>query len=224
MHHADRCRAVISLTVPHFARGIGLRRFCRWWIERSIQSSNSPAGNGTTCSSTRSILRVRFGSSRRMPGSWKIAVQSHLRRRRRPARPSRIHSRARRLAARSRGPDTAGASDAAVRSGRADHGGGDRTKWHERCLFVVPQRRRESCLHNRGTEPWPPDDAGAVPARRLDVVCDSALGALAEPMREDVVDLTEVRIAGGHMLMSEKPGTVNAGIATWLDARFSIAT
>ena len=40
--------------------------------------------------------------------------------------------------------------------------------------------------------------------------------ALIEPMREDCEDLTEVRIAGGHMLMLERPAEVNRAISNWL--------
>ncbi len=52
-----------------------------------------------------------------------------------------------------------------------------------------------------------------------DVVCDTVHSRLADPMREDCADLTETTIAGGHMLMLEKPDEVNAAIGKWLDAK-----
>ena len=52
-----------------------------------------------------------------------------------------------------------------------------------------------------------------------DTVCDTVHSRLAEPMREDCSDLTEVTIAGGHMLMLERPTEVNAAISGWLSAK-----
>jgi len=49
-----------------------------------------------------------------------------------------------------------------------------------------------------------------------DTVCDTAYGHLAEPMREDCSNLTEMNIAAGHMLMLERPYEVNRRIADWL--------
>ena len=49
-----------------------------------------------------------------------------------------------------------------------------------------------------------------------DTVCETARGRLADPMREDCADLTEVTIEAGHMLMVEQPDAVNAAIETWL--------
>jgi pimeloyl-ACP methyl ester carboxylesterase len=52
-----------------------------------------------------------------------------------------------------------------------------------------------------------------------DAVCDTSQGRLAEPMREDCSDLTEARIAAGHVLMLEEPGEVNRAIADWIVSR-----
>ena len=49
-----------------------------------------------------------------------------------------------------------------------------------------------------------------------DTICDTIHSRLAEPMREDCADLTEVSIAGGHMLMLEQADAVNEAIADWL--------
>ena len=50
-----------------------------------------------------------------------------------------------------------------------------------------------------------------------DSICDTVHSRLADPMREDCSDLTEVTVAGGHMLMLERPIEVNAAIMGWLD-------
>lgn len=48
-----------------------------------------------------------------------------------------------------------------------------------------------------------------------DTVCDTVDSRLAEPMREDCADLTEVRLDAGHALMLERPAEVNAAIEQW---------
>ena len=57
-----------------------------------------------------------------------------------------------------------------------------------------------------------------------DVVCDTVRSRLAEPMREDCADLTEITIDGGHMLMLERPEAVNRAIAAWCAGRLDAAT
>ncbi|GGO95463.1 alpha/beta fold hydrolase [Stakelama pacifica] len=49
-----------------------------------------------------------------------------------------------------------------------------------------------------------------------DDVCETVRSRLAEPMREDCSDLTEVVIDAGHQLALEDPGAVNQAIAYWL--------
>ncbi len=52
-----------------------------------------------------------------------------------------------------------------------------------------------------------------------DVVCATLSGRFADPMRADCSDLNEATIAGGHELMLECPGEVNAAIAGWIASR-----
>ena len=42
---------------------------------------------------------------------------------------------------------------------------------------------------------------------------------LAEPMRRDCADLTEVVVNSGHWMAQEQPVAVNAAIARWLATR-----
>lgn len=49
-----------------------------------------------------------------------------------------------------------------------------------------------------------------------DTVCDTTGSRLAEPMREDCEKLSEVMIAGGHEIMLEQPEQVNGAISGWL--------
>ena len=43
---------------------------------------------------------------------------------------------------------------------------------------------------------------------------------LAEPMRQDVKNLTEMTVASGHWMAQEKPAVVNAALAKWLAVQF----
>jgi pimeloyl-ACP methyl ester carboxylesterase len=49
-----------------------------------------------------------------------------------------------------------------------------------------------------------------------DYTCETVASRLAEPMRQDCRNLTEVIIRSGHWMAQEKPLEVNAAIARWL--------
>ena len=53
-----------------------------------------------------------------------------------------------------------------------------------------------------------------------DHTCETIDSRLAEPMRQDCRDLTEVIVPSGHWMAQEKPVAVNAALARWLAARF----
>ncbi len=52
-----------------------------------------------------------------------------------------------------------------------------------------------------------------------DQVCETVASRLAEPMRRDCADLTEVTVASGHWVAQEKHTAVNAALARWLATR-----
>jgi pimeloyl-ACP methyl ester carboxylesterase len=64
----------------------------------------------------------------------------------------------------------------------------------------------------------------AMPALFLhadyDYVCETVESRLAEPMRRDCRNLTEVTVRSGHWMAQEKPVSVNAAIARWLAVQF----
>ena len=53
-----------------------------------------------------------------------------------------------------------------------------------------------------------------------DYTCETMTSRLAEPMRADCEDLTEVVVPSGHWMAQEQPVGVNAGLARWLAAKF----
>ncbi len=52
-----------------------------------------------------------------------------------------------------------------------------------------------------------------------DTTCETMTSRLAEPMRRDCSDLTEVVVKSGHWMAQEKPVDVNAALAKWLAAK-----
>jgi len=49
-----------------------------------------------------------------------------------------------------------------------------------------------------------------------DVVCETTVSALADPMRRACANLTEVVVPSGHWMAQEQPVAVNAAIVRWL--------
>ena len=54
---------------------------------------------------------------------------------------------------------------------------------------------------------------------RYDYTCETVASRLADPMRRDCADLTEVVVDSGHWMAQEKPAAVNAALARWLVAK-----
>jgi pimeloyl-ACP methyl ester carboxylesterase len=52
-----------------------------------------------------------------------------------------------------------------------------------------------------------------------DTTCETMNSKLAQPMREDCADLTEVVVNSGHWMAQEQPVAVNAALAKWLAAK-----
>jgi pimeloyl-ACP methyl ester carboxylesterase len=52
-----------------------------------------------------------------------------------------------------------------------------------------------------------------------DTTCETIRSRLAEPMRRDCSDLTEVVVRSGHWMAQEQPVAVNAALAKWLAAK-----
>jgi pimeloyl-ACP methyl ester carboxylesterase len=56
-----------------------------------------------------------------------------------------------------------------------------------------------------------------------DYTCQTVTSRLAEPMRQDCANLTEVVVRSGHWMAQEKPAAVNAALAKWLATRVADA-
>lgn len=53
-----------------------------------------------------------------------------------------------------------------------------------------------------------------------DYTCETVASRLADPMRRDCENLTEVTVQSGHWMAQEKPLVVNAALVKWLAAQF----
>jgi pimeloyl-ACP methyl ester carboxylesterase len=54
-----------------------------------------------------------------------------------------------------------------------------------------------------------------------DTTCETMNSRLAEPMRRDCSDLTEVVVKSGHWMAQERPVEVNAALARWLATKLA---
>jgi pimeloyl-ACP methyl ester carboxylesterase len=54
-----------------------------------------------------------------------------------------------------------------------------------------------------------------------DYTCDTTGSRLADPMRQDCSDLTEVVVQSGHWMAQERPAAVNGALAKWLATKLS---
>jgi pimeloyl-ACP methyl ester carboxylesterase len=52
-----------------------------------------------------------------------------------------------------------------------------------------------------------------------DYTCETMTSRLAEPMRRDCADLTEVTVKSGHWMAQERPVDVNVALSRWLAAK-----
>jgi len=52
-----------------------------------------------------------------------------------------------------------------------------------------------------------------------DTTCETMHSRLAEPMRRDCAQLTEVVVNSGHWMAQEQPVAVNAALTKWLAAK-----
>jgi len=53
-----------------------------------------------------------------------------------------------------------------------------------------------------------------------DYTCDTVTSRLADPMRQDCRNLTEVVVRSGHWMNQENPPAVNAALTRWLSSQF----
>ncbi len=217
-HHPERCRAVANLCVPHLARGFALPNLVPLVDRELYPGRDYPVGQwdywllhrehfNRTVRVFEADVRATFSASYRTGSPMAVG---------KPAR----------------------SADMRAKGGWFGPGPGAPDVPRDEAL--MPQETFDALVAAfertgfGGADAWYLNDAAniayadeAVSFGRIDLpvlflhaewdmVCDTVHSRLADPMREDCSDLTEVTIAGGHMLMLERPDDVSAAIGSWL--------
>lgn len=220
-HHPERCRAVANLCVPHIARGFALPNIVPLVDRELYPEQDYPVGQWDYWL----LHREHFGRTVRVFEADVRATFS--------------------ASYRSGSPKAVGkpAMSADMRAKGGWFGPAGPVPEMPRDEALMPQDMFDALVAAfertgfGGADAWYLNDAAntayaaeapafgriALPVLFLhaewDTVCDTVHSRLADPMREDCTDLTEVTIAGGHMLMLERPGEVNGAITNWLKAK-----
>jgi pimeloyl-ACP methyl ester carboxylesterase len=217
-HHAERCRGVVNLCVPYFARGFALPNLLPL-VDRDIYPSDRyPAGQWDYWL----YYREHFG---RASQAFEADVAATLSRLYRTA-PARVTgTQAATASIRDRGGWFSSVGDAVASS---------------KYKALLDERDFDSLVRAfsktgfGGADAWYMNDAenmayaaeapdfGRINLPALfihaanDTVCDTTRSRMAEPMRDDCSSLSEVIVEGGHEIMLERPEAVNEEIAAWL--------
>lgn len=218
--HPERCSAVASLCVPHIARGFALPNLAPLVDRELYPEKDYPVGQwdywllhrehfGRTVREFEADVRAAFSASYRTGAPktvGKPAMSADMRARGGWFGPS--------------GPPAVPRDEALMSQNVFD------------ALVIAFERTGFS-----GANAWYLNDAPNIafaaeaptfgrinlPVLFLhaerDTICDTVRSRLADPMRDDCTDLTEVTIASGHMLMLERPDEVNDAVAKWLAAK-----
>jgi pimeloyl-ACP methyl ester carboxylesterase len=217
-HHPDRCRRLVAISVPYFARGNTLDNVAATVNRDLYPAARYPVGQWDY-----------WLYHREHAGAAAASLEADVR-----ATIAALYRRA--------SPDVVGKpskfSDLRARGGffgadrRAPTMPRDETMLSEDTFEAFAAAFERSGFH--GANAWYLNDAdnlafaaeapnfGRIDVASLfiharwDTVCDTIHSALADPMREDCTTLAEVTIDAGHMVMLEQPGALNDAIGRWL--------
>nr|WP_168598879.1 alpha/beta fold hydrolase [Rhizobium sp. SG570] len=219
-HHASRCRGVVNLCVPYFARGFALPNLVPL-VDRDVYPAERyPVGQWDYWL----FYRAQFLRASREFEADVAATLALLYRAAPPRQPGQPAFTAA-VCARNGWFGPAGRAPATP----LDDVLLDREDFHA----IV---EAFTATGFSGADAWYMNDATNIayaaeapnfgrltlPALFIhatnDTVCDTTQSRLAKPMREDCERLSEVAIEGGHEIMLEAPTAVNEAIAGWLQS------
>jgi pimeloyl-ACP methyl ester carboxylesterase len=220
-HHVHRCRGVINLCVPYFARGLALPTLLPLVDRTRYPAEQFPVGQWDYWL----FYREHFIQGAQ---DFEVDVEATL---------ALLYRRA---------PSDGQLKPAFSASIRANHGwfgAARRAAGVPHDTSMLSQADFESLVSAfqstgfAGANAWYMNDAAnltyaahapqfgrlTLPALFLhasrDQTCDTVHSRLANPMREDCKDLSEVTIDSGHEVMLEQPNELNEAIKVWLSSK-----
>jgi pimeloyl-ACP methyl ester carboxylesterase len=220
-HHAERCLAVANLCVPYIAAGFALPNLIPLVDRRIYPEAAYPAGQWdyqcfyeANAARAAAVFEADIGATVRA-----LFRAGNPAARGKPGRTATIRRDGGWFGGADRAPDVP--RDAAVLS-EADLAA--YTAALTRNGFAGPDSWYLNHAANMAYAARAPQ-AGrlALPVLFLhgacDTTCETLDSALAQPMRRDCADLSEVVVNSGHWMAQEQPAAVNAALARWLATR-----
>ena len=217
-HHPERCHAVANLCVPYFAGGFVPANFLPLVDRRVYPESEFPAGQWDY----QFFYQESFDKART---AFEANVRNTVKALFRKGNPSGKSQPSRTATVRKAGGWFGGAGEAPDLPRDADVlSEEDLSKYAaalERTGFFGPDsfymnHERNAVYATRARN----GGTLAMPVLFLhgeyDYTCETVTSRLADPMRRDCANLSEVVIKSGHWMAQEKPVDVNAAIARWL--------
>jgi pimeloyl-ACP methyl ester carboxylesterase len=220
-HHAGRCRGVVNLCIPYFARGMALPSFLPLIDRELYPVEQYPVGQWDYWLFYREHF-ARATADFEADAEGALALFMRADRRLVPGKP---------------------APTATTRARGGWFGDAHRAPKMDRDASMMSQGDWDAMVASfektgfAGGNAWYMNEAAnlayaseapnfgrlTLPALFLhalgDGVCETVKSRLADPMREDCSDLTEAKVDSAHSMMMEKPRETNEAIAAWLAAK-----
>jgi pimeloyl-ACP methyl ester carboxylesterase len=217
-HHPDRCLAVASLCVPYIANGFAPKNFFAL-IDRSIYpEAQYPAGQWDyMLFYEENFDKARAAFEANIPNTVKALFRAgNPAGKRKPSRTAVTRKEHGWFSGAGQAPDVP--IDPAVLTDEDAH---KYIAALQRTGFFGPDSWYMNHERNIAYAATADNDGKLLmPALFLhaeyDYVCETVGSRLAEPMRRDCRNLTEVTVRSGHWLAQEKPVALNAALARWL--------
>jgi len=217
-HHADRCRAVASLCVPHFPGGFRPENMVPFVDRNVYPEAVYPVGQWDyqlfyeeNFDKARSHFEADVAST--VKALFRSGNAAH---KGKPARTADVRRRGGWFAPLDRAPplplDTRVLSEEELAI---------YVEALERNGFFGPDSWYMNHQRNAAYAKRAPNGGRlSMPVLFLhgdyDAVCETTVSRLADPMRQACDDLTEVVVPSGHWMAQEQPVAVNAALAHWL--------
>jgi len=221
-HHPEFCAGVVNLCVPHIAAGFAPINFLPLIDRTTYPETDYPVGQWDymyfyeeNFASASAAFEADIGAT--VKALFRSGTEANVGK---PSRTAAIRKSGGWFGGASRAPNVP--RDAAVIT-EQDHAA--YTAALTRTGFFGP----DSWYMNHGENiayATEAKDAGKLTLPVLflhgayDATCETMKSRLAEPMRRDCADLTEVVVKSGHWMAQEQPVAVNAAIAQWLARKF----